>query len=186
MLVLSDLKEEGFAMLDRFEGLNEAATLLVLERIAKFHAVSLVYRKKFGEFGPFVQQKYMRPEIVDVSRNFAERSTKMLIEATEDWGMDEKILDSLRSVQKVFMAEFIAGTDPDTAHPDDFQVLCHGDLWLNNMMFKEGNDVLLVRDFERRQNYLRTFNFISDRLPRIALEPTGGGSALLFYNFGES
>lgn len=149
MLVLSDLKDQGFAMLDRFEGLNEAATLLVLERIAKFHAVSLVYREKFGEFGPYVQQKYMRPEIVAISRSFADRSSKMLIEAVEDWGMDEKILDLLRRSKDVFLEEFIAGTDPDTAHPDDFQVLCHGDLWMNNMMFKGGNDddvadVLLV------------------------------------------
>lgn len=46
IIVLTDLKEQGCFMMDRFEGLDEEHTLLVLNKIAKFHATSVAYKEQ--------------------------------------------------------------------------------------------------------------------------------------------
>lgn len=49
IIVLSDLKDQGCSMMDRFEGLDERNTLLVLNKIAKFHATSVAYKEQVSD-----------------------------------------------------------------------------------------------------------------------------------------
>lgn len=46
ILVLSDLKRNGFVMLDRFKGLDLEHTELTLSKLAKFHASSISFKEK--------------------------------------------------------------------------------------------------------------------------------------------
>lgn len=123
-------------MLDRLEGLNEDATLLVLERIAKFHASSVAYRERIGEFAASVQGKYIKEDQHEAMfRNYIEPKVKILAETVKEWGLGEKMSKLVGRWNEVMSRECLATTDPDRA-PNDFHVLCHGDLWLNNLMFK--------------------------------------------------
>lgn len=145
ILVLSDLKEDGFGMLDRLEGMNEDATLLVLSLIAKFHASSVAYREQVGEFGPLVMRKIIRPSTADRLMDYCTPKVKVLAEAALEWNLGERIADAISSWASQMFDGTMAVTDPDTA-PEDFQVLCHGDLWLNNMMFTRHEETEHIKD----------------------------------------
>lgn len=45
-MVLEDLNVSGFKMANRFEKLDLDHVLLTLNKLAKFHATSLVYKEK--------------------------------------------------------------------------------------------------------------------------------------------
>lgn len=43
---MSDLKRDGFVMIDRLHGLDEDHVKLTLEKLAKHHAASIFYKEK--------------------------------------------------------------------------------------------------------------------------------------------
>lgn len=50
VMVLSDLKLEGYAMADRFERLGLEHAKLTLSKLAKFHAAGLLYKERVGSY----------------------------------------------------------------------------------------------------------------------------------------
>ncbi|KAJ9580968.1 hypothetical protein L9F63_023853 [Diploptera punctata] len=105
IIVLEDLKEEGFRMAERTEGLDMDHCLLVLRTLAKYHAATAVLYEQ-------------DPQL------FENRSGKICITTT---AVDYVI----KSYQK---------------QDGDFNVLTHGDLWLNNMMFRYSESTGRVQD----------------------------------------
>lgn len=151
---MSDLKEEGFEMMNRLEGLNEEATMLVLDKIAKFHAASVSFKEQMGKLGPLISRKLFTPKTFDQIMKFQLAKVKSLVQAAQEWKFDARITQVIEGWADLLAEETIATTDPDTA-PNDFQVLCHGDLWVNNMMFRtdketrKATDVILVKQLQR-------------------------------------
>lgn len=149
ILVLSDLKEQGYGMLDRHTGLDERATLLALDRIAKFHASSVAYKEQFGDFSDMIKRKVLQGAALDMIIKYTLPKVKTLAKATRDFMMDERIAQTVETWKDGVKNEVPGLLDPEDS-PEDFQVLCHGDLWLNNMMFTRDeesgqvNDILLV------------------------------------------
>lgn len=149
VLVLSDLKDEGFIMLDRLVGMDEEATLSCLERIAKFHATSVAYKEQFGDFPTTISRKIVHFNTSEHILNYNMRKAKAFHAAAKEWGLASEILDTIGKWGNDFKEKTIDVLDPDTS-PEDFQVLCHGDLWLNNIMFSrdsstgKDNEVMLV------------------------------------------
>lgn len=67
-------------------------------------------------------------------------------------GMEQMYIDKISKWQTSLMPSIIRATDPDY-YPADFHTLLHGDLWLNNEMFKYDDkgqlqDVKFVRNWE--------------------------------------
>lgn len=77
--------------------------------------------------------------MVDLFAKFTETKVQNLAKAAEELGIEEEIVHKIRSWNAAMIPELEKGTDPATS-PDDFQVLCHGDLWLNNQMFRYDAD----------------------------------------------
>ncbi|KAJ9582751.1 hypothetical protein L9F63_022896 [Diploptera punctata] len=142
ILVLEDLKETGFEMSDRAAGLNQEHCMMVMKKIAQFHAASLVLKQKNPELlEPFIDppsknmvldlfSDYFKRFLPDLCKEidencqelntFNERILKLAEDGIERWG------------------EGRAGKQ------NEFSVLAHGDIWLNNMMFRYSPDNCLV------------------------------------------
>ena len=135
-VVMKDLKEEGFTVASRQEGLDWNHSNLMLRKLAKFHATSMVLIKKDpeiinhfsgGMLAPFTVKG--RPEF---SKIFA-TSLEQLIELTSNWDGFEEINAKLMCYLESFKE--ITSTFGLPQPGDRYKVLNHGDMWTNNFMF---------------------------------------------------
>lgn len=69
-----------------------------------------------------------------------------LSKAVQVWGLGARLSEKILNWKLYLQQEMMVITDPGS-NPADFQVLCHGNLWLNNQMFNDNGrvqDVILV------------------------------------------
>lgn len=71
-----------------------------------------------------------------------------LNDALKGMGFDQEILNKFQNLPNTYVEDIIRITNPD-CNPDDFHVLAHADLWLNNQLYHRNNkqevdDVLFV------------------------------------------
>lgn len=65
IIVLEDLKQSGFVMKDRLVGFDMSHTNLVVERLAQFHATSIIYLEKHGKFSEKFDDGYFSKKLRD-------------------------------------------------------------------------------------------------------------------------
>uniref|UniRef100_A0A240PKZ1 CHK kinase-like domain-containing protein n=1 Tax=Anopheles epiroticus TaxID=199890 RepID=A0A240PKZ1_9DIPT len=147
VIVLEDLRERQFTMANRRQGLDMEHTRMVLRRLAQFHAASAVLQEQRGPYGELFRegmftekgramseqfQKGQAEFIQKIMNNWSEKA-KYYATVMKHWGMD--LFDSLIRVTR--------------ANPDRFNVLNHGDMWCNNILFHYNeesalSDILLI------------------------------------------
>ncbi|XP_059620938.1 uncharacterized protein LOC132264676 [Phlebotomus argentipes] len=151
IIVLSDLRDEGFVMGNRFEGLDLQHAKLLLSKLAKFHATSVVFKERNGAFGPRLGRDVFDPKMKKMFDQFINGTFPTLlkfIESSEDLKKYYHIIDGW----KEFMFERILKVSIVPKETDEFCSLNHADMWINNHMYKydENNcpvDVLFI-DFQ--------------------------------------
>ncbi|KAH0534817.1 uncharacterized protein LOC123266980 [Cotesia glomerata] len=134
VLVLEDLAPLGFRMADRQNGLDLCHSVLAIRRLAKFHASSVfVIEKK-----PKVKKLYSKglfdtrcpPELSKLFVNGVKAMTKV----AESWSeVSKQCVEKLKSLQN---AAYSKACEIGKLREDEFNVINHGDFWVNNMMFK--------------------------------------------------
>ncbi|XP_036317944.1 uncharacterized protein LOC118732924 [Rhagoletis pomonella] len=136
-LAFEDLNVCGYQMASRERGLNEKHARLVMKRIGQFHAVSMHLAQK----DPHIPQLYNRGML---SRNalkpdgfllrFFSRSANALLQLISKWPDYMDIAEKLQKYIENIADNLVRAQAPS---PDDtFRVLNHGDLWVNNILFK--------------------------------------------------
>ncbi len=144
ILVMENMKHLGYEdVADKKKGLSLAHAKLVLEEIARFHALGYVWVKSHpgGIKGGRAANKIFLTDFV-----FAEppQDVYNMMKSTTD-----KFLATVKLVQepgqnldKIF-EKFMSKVDPfayftklSATNNDLFNVVCHGDLWFNNVLFK--------------------------------------------------
>ncbi|KAG5678864.1 hypothetical protein PVAND_008495 [Polypedilum vanderplanki] len=147
MIVLDDLKPNGYVMLDRKVGLTVEQGKMVLSKLAKFHAISALRYQKEGVLGSCLARENAAMDVeIDFVKGFI-RMFEELIKALERFGDCEIYVEKLKKFNhKSTFNEFI---NDDSEMKCGLKVLNHGDLWINNIMFKidtnqNVNDVLLL------------------------------------------
>jgi hypothetical protein len=137
-IVLDDLKEQGFRLADRTVGLDMKHCLLVMKTLAQSHAASAVLHLNDPEiFEPFGENFYCERQrkFIEI---FFQSSTENLAKEVENWPLYRdrfaSKLHRLADNSVDFMIKDLERND------DDFNVFVHGDLWLNNMMFRYSDD----------------------------------------------
>ncbi|KAG5678866.1 hypothetical protein PVAND_008497 [Polypedilum vanderplanki] len=149
IIVLDDLKANGYVMLDRKVGLTVEQGKMVLSKIAKFHALSALRYQKEGVLNNCLDRSKAP---MDIDSDFGKGHVRMftnLIKALE------KLDDCKIYVEKLkkFNARSIFNKllNDDSPMKCGFKVLNHGDLWTNNAMFKFNGDAavdVLLFDYQ--------------------------------------
>ncbi|KAK9512709.1 hypothetical protein O3M35_001074 [Rhynocoris fuscipes] len=139
-LYLVDLTKEGYMMKDRKLGLDMEHCLLVFRSLAKFHATSLILKKRNLISMEIFRENLVQHELFQqLNEPFLKDAYKRLADLVDTWEPEWKpIAEQIRtkiSPNIIKMLENLFKTDESK-----FNVLCHGDCWVNNMMFKNGLD----------------------------------------------
>lgn len=136
-LLLEDLTVSGFRMIDyRKETITAKHVELVMRSIGKFHAISFALKdqqpEKFTELKENLNEIFFE-EKESPLKNYLE-SLKQTILNTVSSNTDKhlaKRLNNLLSKTQFNIAVECVRSGP--AEP--YAIICHGDLWTNNMMF---------------------------------------------------
>lgn len=144
-LVFQDLKATGYDLVNRKIGVDWSHLKLYLRKIAKFHACSKVLVQNTGETFPEFQKGLMNKD-VPAFNPFFKLNIEALAREVEQWKSYEKYAKKLYKLVDLIIQQ---GTELFLRDEKQFNVLIHGDSWVNNMLFKyddQGNpiDVILV------------------------------------------
>lgn len=134
VIVLEDLKEKNFIMAERLKGLDVEHMKLGLAGLAKIHAASMVlYEKDKNSFKDFEIGFYNRK-----TRAFDTMYTSNLevfieeVATWSDWNLSGYFADKLRKFQSTLIENGCKAFD---FNEEDINVLNHGDLWTNNILY---------------------------------------------------
>ncbi|XP_069690944.1 uncharacterized protein [Periplaneta americana] len=142
-IVLEDLKVKGFRLADnRTSGLDVKHCLLVMRTIARYHAASLVqYQKDPTIFEPLMDNVFSIDKD-NGSKEFIEANINRVAKEVNTWPEYDTFLKKLQNLRDTAVEKWRLGVTRN----GEFNVLCHGDLWLNNMMFRYSEDAAEVED----------------------------------------
>jgi hypothetical protein len=144
VIVLDDLKEQGFRLADRTVGLDMQHCLLVMKAIAPSHAASAVLHFKDPDIlKPFSESFYCERQRYIVELIY-QNNLKILAKEVESWPLfNDRFASKLHRAADIATDLMIKLLERDD---DDFNVFVHGDLKMNNIMFRYSDDTDEVVD----------------------------------------
>ena len=135
LIVLEDLKQFGYKMAVRQEGLDLEHCRITLRALARLHAASFALYKsdpsimdvfEEGMFKDTVENRKFRQSLFNVNIN-------SLASKVETWDGYERFGPKLRELIPTAVDSMIEAVTPKE---NSFNVLNHGDCWVNNMLFR--------------------------------------------------
>ncbi|KAK7869212.1 hypothetical protein R5R35_001154 [Gryllus longicercus] len=133
-LVMEDLAHSGFKMADRKRGLGLRHSLLALRSLARFHAASHALLRQQPELADGYDNMWRKPN--HNMTEFIQGLVQSAADVCRTWIGFEKFVDILEKLKLKIRDLCIEINDPK---PDSFNVITHGDFWVNNMMFRYEN-----------------------------------------------
>lgn len=141
-IFLEDLKVDDFTMVNhRTEPITLEHVKLVMKGLAKFHAISLAMKdqqpEKFKKLASQLPDILIRKDDKHMQDflNFWPAAVIGAITDPVDAHIKQKVEKLYERKQMDIAAESVDGKD---AEP--YSVICHGDLWTNNTMFKNDSN----------------------------------------------
>lgn len=148
VLLLENLKLQGYEVGNRFEGFDLETSKAVVKALATFHSVTLALKLK----KPNIFQSKVIPNIGKM-KGF-DRFTEEQRQAAEDFTIDviakydefTPYLDRIRNYYR--QGEKIFQEGPDAREP--FATIGHSDCWVNNILINKRHDTIDVKfvDFQ--------------------------------------
>ncbi|XP_046684248.1 uncharacterized protein LOC124370012 isoform X2 [Homalodisca vitripennis] len=139
-IVLEDLKQQGFKMADKSQGLDFDHCRLYVTAVAALHAVSYEVLKEHPEFIESIGKEKLFSHGLQVTYGLQKmlrngmRCLFEYIEAVDKFKKYSNIIkDSSGSLYDT-VAEVVKPRE------EDFNTMIHGDSWTNNMLFRYGNN----------------------------------------------
>ncbi|GLH00635.1 Uncharacterized protein GBIM_06959 [Gryllus bimaculatus] len=132
ILILEDLKPQGFVMASRKNRLDYPHAKLIIQNLARFHALSFVYSECYPEFlSDFVDSLFgeMNRKRLEM---FMPSLLKGITDTVRKWEGFGEIASKLDRLLDTFVDRIINVNNPTDAFVN---VLIHGDCWVNNILF---------------------------------------------------
>ncbi|XP_046988350.1 uncharacterized protein LOC124594043 [Schistocerca americana] len=156
LLVLEDLALAGFGVLDSKEPLDLEHCKCVLKAVARFHAASLVYEECEGQRLADAHPLLLEESFYRKERGFSHydaqaesrRVTHVLLDLIPRFAPGTAHSEELHRFVNPVMEDVYELLKPSGKYRN---VLCHRDLWLNNMLFAKdakGELSVLLVDFQ--------------------------------------
>jgi hypothetical protein len=121
-------------------GLNQVHLKVVLEKLAKFHAsTAVLYDHNRDLFS-----NHQKPNVSECFKNFHPIFIKSIDQVIKTVGEElwaKKLLPKLHEF-KLNVIEKVS--DAFILQEDEFGVLCHGDLWMDNLLFQYDDNKMPV------------------------------------------
>jgi hypothetical protein len=136
---LEDLKASGFEMFDRFKEVTKEYAMKTMEALGKYHALSFALRDQKPElFEPYKSMEDIfskrNQESMAHIKSWFENLKKQAYDAldlSDNEGMKSRVREHLK---KDFFE--MIGESVDGAAAEPYTVVCHGDCWNNNIMYR--------------------------------------------------
>uniref|UniRef100_A0A1A9VLX7 CHK domain-containing protein n=1 Tax=Glossina austeni TaxID=7395 RepID=A0A1A9VLX7_GLOAU len=142
VICMDDLQPQGFYLFDRFAPLTYDHVTILMRIYGKLHATSLVIKDENPELlselqkmqDIFVQQKDYEP----LNNYFESLKVNVLecIDKQREHDYWSKLNEYLNSA--TIFELMLSILDSKSSEP--YSVICHGDCWINNIMYKYEND----------------------------------------------
>ncbi|XP_058795304.1 uncharacterized protein LOC131666548 [Phymastichus coffea] len=149
VILLENIKEVGYVMVDRHEGLDMNHMKIAIPAIAKFHAIGLAIKYKNPEFFAKIKD-YAKP--LDMSEEMVGSLVSSMLKMIKNHSQLSEYYERARSLNE-------PGDNKNcflqmTYEPDDPRAcVVHRDLWNNNVMFHIDNGKIDAFKFFDFQNY---------------------------------
>ena len=141
-MVIQDLSVDGFKLADRIVGLDDIHTKVLLKKIAQFHAASLVAVDNNPELSKGVDVtvfERQRSEVTNVFTDLFYGNTLAIADFYQNEPGYEQMSKKLRKVFETFGNKIKIVCQ--STKQKNLKVINHGDLWVNNFLFKyDGKD----------------------------------------------
>lgn len=134
-IVQEDLCDQGFKMIINREGSTVQQTILALKSIAVIHAIGLIYKNKKGMLPP------LKKFDVEFIQEFLEPNTYTLAQYLEASPLSRKIKE-LAPIAKQLLIK------ANQISEGFLETVCHGDLWMGQIMFSANEDCACVLDWQ--------------------------------------
>lgn len=137
MIFFEDLRARGFKMADRKLGLDAAHAHLVFKELARLHAASDILKKSYGD--PTERHPLLKKDWISSTgeeRDFMQKIMTSNLEGAV------KLLSKIQGYDNIL--QWTIQNQPrnmdlfesQLAAEPPFQVICHGDCWSNNFLFR--------------------------------------------------
>ncbi|KMQ87508.1 hypothetical protein RF55_13191 [Lasius niger] len=137
LLVMEDLAPLGFRMACRQAGLDLPHCILAIRGLARFHATSVAVCEKEPNQKQMYSRGIFNGECPPEMSEFFVLGVKHLAEEMANWPEFKKYSEK---IAKLADHIYKVGIEACKFSEDDFNVINHGDCWVNNMMFKYNDD----------------------------------------------
>ncbi|XP_011176539.1 uncharacterized protein LOC105208414 isoform X1 [Zeugodacus cucurbitae] len=129
-IVLEDLNTKKFRNINRLKGFDMPHMKRVLEKLAEFHAASVMWYEKYGTYPDEFHKSYL-PANYQKSKSYQAR-VQSYKAAMATWGLEDydKYMECIPNAEQ-FVNAAMSCFNSD---PAEFKVLNHGDFWSSNIM----------------------------------------------------
>ena len=133
-LILEDLSVLGFRMADRQLGLDMDHALMAIRGLARFHAASVALCEKEPKYKERYRKGLFSMEHPGEMHTFISGTLTTMAEEVEKWPeLGKPYADKLRAF---IPNSYRKGCEAIARKDNEFNVINHGDCWVNNMLFR--------------------------------------------------
>uniref|UniRef100_A0A6P4F4T0 Uncharacterized protein LOC108045506 n=1 Tax=Drosophila rhopaloa TaxID=1041015 RepID=A0A6P4F4T0_DRORH len=132
-IILENLQTGAFKMCDRMKGMDLEHTKCTLKKLAQWHAASLKYKELKGPYPPKYNNGMFTEQTACVFKPMFAQSQKAFLEIVSKFGGVEEYLHKLPAIFESHIDKII---EDAKINEKEFNVLNHGDAWINNIMFQ--------------------------------------------------